>query len=71
MIEDLELRKLFKAESTEHLARLDDGLLHLEKTAPTKRCWKKCFREAHSMKGAARMLGLSRIESAAHGLKAF
>jgi len=27
------------------------------------RCW-KMFRESHSLKGAARMLGLSRIETA-------
>ena len=69
MIEDPELRKLFKAESTDHLARLDDGLLRLEKTPADGALLEEVFRESHSLKGAARMLGLSRIESAAHGLE--
>ena len=69
MIEDPELCQLFKVESTEHLARLDDGLLRLEKNSTDPALLEEVFREAHSMKGAARMLGLSRIESAAHGLE--
>ncbi|WP_172840265.1 hypothetical protein [Solemya pervernicosa gill symbiont] len=32
MIDDPDLQRLFKEESEEHLARLDDGLLRLEKT---------------------------------------
>ena len=69
MIEDTELRQLFKAESTEHLARLDDGLLRLEKNCTDQALLEDVFREAHSMKGAARMLGLFKIETAAHGLE--
>lgn len=69
MIEDPELRQLFKAESTEHLARLDDGLLRLEKNCSDHALLEEVFREAHSMKGAARMLGLSKIETASHGLE--
>ncbi len=69
MIEDKELAKLFKAESAEHLAKLDDGLLHLEKNPTDQAILEEVFRESHSMKGAARMLGLPRIESAAHGLE--
>ena len=69
MIEDKELAQLFKAESTEHLARLDDGLLRLEKNCTDPALLEEVFREAHSMKGAARMLGLSRIETSAHGLE--
>ena len=69
MIEDQELRKLFKAESAEHLARLDDGLLRLEKTPADQPLLEEVFRESHSLKGAARMLGLSGIETAAHGLE--
>ena len=68
MIEDKERAKLFKAESAEHLAKLDDGLLHLEKNPTDQAILEEVFRESHSMKGAARMLGLPRIESAAHGL---
>ena len=69
MIEDPQLQQLFKAESTEHLARLDDGLLRLEKNCADQALLEEVFREAHSLKGAARMLGLSKIESSAHGLE--
>jgi len=69
MIEDKELAQLFKAESAEHLARLDDGLLRLEKTPADQPLLEEVFRESHSLKGAARMLGLTKIETAAHGLE--
>ncbi|MDO8262351.1 MAG: hybrid sensor histidine kinase/response regulator [Gallionella sp.] len=69
MIEDKELAQLFKAESAEHLSRLDDGLLRLEKTPTDQPLLEEVFRESHSLKGAARMLGLFKIETAAHGLE--
>jgi len=69
MIEDKELAQLFKAESAEHLARLDDGLLRLEKTPADQALLEEVFRESHSLKGAARMLGLTKIEITAHGLE--
>lgn len=69
MIEDQELRQLFKAESAEHLAHLDDGLLRLEKTPNEQALLEELFRDSHSLKGAARMLGLGKIEAAAHGLE--
>ena len=69
MIEDPELFRLFKAESEEHLGRLDDGLLRLEKLPADPAMLEEVFRESHSLKGAARMLGLARIEAAAHGME--
>ncbi len=69
MIDDPDLLRLFKAESEEHLARLDDGLLRLEKTPTDAPLLEEVFRESHSLKGAARMLGLVRIETAAHELE--
>ncbi len=69
MIEDLEMHKLFEAESAEHLACLDNGLLRLEKTPTDLVLLEELFRESHSLKGAARMLGLSNIEAVAHGLE--
>ena len=69
MIDDKELAQLFKTESAEHLARLDNGLLRLEKTPADQPLLEEVFRESHSLKGAARMLGLSKIETAAHGLE--
>lgn len=69
MIDDKELAQLFKVESAEHLARLDDGLLRLEKTPGDQPLLEEVFRESHSLKGAARMLGLFKIEASAHGLE--
>lgn len=69
MIEDQDLHRLFKAESAEHLARLDDGLLRLEKTPADATLLEEAFRESHSLKGAARMLGLTGIEAIAHDLE--
>lgn len=69
MIEDAKLRELFKAESEEHLQHLDDALLRLEKTPTDQALLEEAFREAHSLKGAARMLGLNGIQTPAHRLE--
>lgn len=69
MIEDATLRELFKAESQEHLQRLDDALLRLEKAPGDQALLEEAFREAHSLKGAARMLGLTGIQAPAHRLE--
>lgn len=69
MIEDKELRNLFRIESCERLQHLDDGLLQLEKTPATPSLLEDLFREAHSLKGAARMLGLPKIQTLAHLLE--
>ena len=66
MIEDKELRELFKAECAEHLQRLSDGLLRLEKNPTDLATLEEVFREAHSLKGAARMVGVADIEILAH-----
>lgn len=69
MINDPELYRLFKAESIEHLEHLDSGLLNLEKSPTDQALLQEMFRESHSLKGAARMLGLNKIELAAHSLE--
>ncbi|MEO5379144.1 MAG: hybrid sensor histidine kinase/response regulator [Magnetococcus sp. DMHC-6] len=66
MIEDPELRELFQAESEEHLLHLDQGLLHLEKNPEDAAILKELFREAHSLKGSSRMLGVADVETLAH-----
>lgn len=65
-IEDLELCNLFRIESAEHLQKLDVGLLLLEKTPQDQSLVQEIFREAHSLKGSARMLGLIDIQSLAN-----
>ncbi len=69
MIEDKELRSLFKIESEERLQHLDDGLLRLEKSPTDQSLLEDMFREAHSLKGAARMLGLIQIQTLANQLE--
>jgi two-component system chemotaxis sensor kinase CheA len=69
MIEDDELRDLFKVECEEHLLSLDAGLLRLEKNPEEKAVLEEVFREAHSLKGAARMLGVGDVEVIAHHLE--
>jgi two-component system, chemotaxis family, sensor kinase CheA len=69
MIADKELRALFKMESEERLQHLDDGLLRLEKKPEDTTSLQDLFREAHSLKGVARMLGLTDIQTLAHQLE--
>lgn len=69
MIEDPKLAQMFRDESGERLARLDDGLLRLEKAPADPELLEELFRETHSLKGAARMLGLPAVESTAHALE--
>jgi len=69
MIEDKELRDLFKTEAGEHVQRLSDGLLRLEKDPKESAALEEVFREAHSLKGAARMVGVVDVEEMAHKLE--
>lgn len=66
MIEDEELRTLFRAESEEHLQTLDDGLLRMESERENADLIEQMFRAAHSLKGAARMVGEGAVEQIAH-----
>jgi two-component system chemotaxis sensor kinase CheA len=66
MIDDLELRALFKAETEEHLQTLEEGLLHLEAEPHDSAILEELFRSAHSLKGAAGMLGIASVETLAH-----
>lgn len=66
MIDDQELAGLFREESEEHLQNLDEGLLRLEKNPAQTEVLQEVFRSAHSLKGAARMLGVTDVEVVAH-----
>jgi two-component system chemotaxis sensor kinase CheA len=65
-IEDEELRALFQAESEEHLQRMEEGLLRLEQEPHNQSMLEEVYREAHSLKGAARMIGVRDVETVAH-----
>ena len=69
------LKKLlatFRVEADEHLKAMSSGLLDLEKTPPGARqteIIERVFREAHSLKGAARAVNLTQIESVCQSLE--
>jgi two-component system chemotaxis sensor kinase CheA len=69
MIEDKELRELFQIESAEHIQRLEKGFLRLEKEPGNGAVLEETFREAHSLKGSARMLGVDDVEKIAHRME--
>jgi two-component system, chemotaxis family, sensor kinase CheA len=63
----------FKTEQQEHIQKINTGLLALEKNPPEaeerQAILNEIFREAHSLKGAARALEQSSIESLGHALE--
>lgn len=69
MIEDVELRNLFKTSSEEHLHNLENGLMQLEKNSQDRATLEEVLREAHTLKGDARMLGVDDIETLIHQIE--
>ena len=62
----------FKVEAAEHLKAISAGLLQLEKEpSPEKQAEliQAIFREAHSLKGAARAVNLAEIEAVCQSLE--
>ncbi|MBF0471614.1 MAG: Hpt domain-containing protein, partial [Gammaproteobacteria bacterium] len=69
MIEDPELNQLFRAESGEYLQSLELGLLQLENSPLDTANLNQIFRDAHSLKGASRILDLRDLEQKAHEME--
>lgn len=69
MIEDSELRDIFKTSSEERLQALDEGLLHLEKHPDDLDTVAAIMREAHSLKGDGNMLGVDDLGKVAHQIE--
>ncbi|MEM6610705.1 MAG: response regulator [Cyanobacteria bacterium P01_C01_bin.72] len=69
MIEDEELRLLYKTSSKEHLQKLESDLMILEKNPQDTAALEEFLREAHTLKGDSRMLGLDDIEMLVHHLE--
>ena len=63
-----QLMSTFKAEADDHLEILNERLLELEKGSADDRqgLLEEVFREAHSLKGAARAVDAGAIETTAH-----
>ncbi|MCL1472796.1 hybrid sensor histidine kinase/response regulator [Argonema antarcticum] len=68
-IEDEELRDIFKTASEDHLQKLDDGFLYLEKHPDDQEKLEELLREAHSLKGDAGMLGVKDVATLAHQIE--
>jgi two-component system chemotaxis sensor kinase CheA len=69
IIEDEELRDVFKIASEEHLQKLDDGLLYLEQHPGDSAKLEELLRETHSLKGDAGMLAVKNVASLAHQIE--
>jgi len=67
--EDPELLATFRAEVQERLASLQTGLLELETHRSPRQVVQGLFRDAHTVKGSARMLGLDGVLKVAHGME--
>ena len=68
-IEDEELRELYKVASTDHLAKLEQGLLSLEQQPDDSSILTELLRETHSLKGDSRMLGVAEAEMLVHQME--
>jgi chemotaxis protein histidine kinase CheA len=64
--DDPELLATFRAEVEERIASLQAGLLALESHPSPRHVVASLFRDAHTVKGSARMLGLSEVLAVAH-----
>src|SRR5260221_8663489 len=66
------LRAAFQVEAAEHLQTIESGLLKLEKagaSAEHPQAIETVYRAAHSLKGAARAVNLSEVESLCQSLE--
>jgi len=61
-----DLIAIFKAETEDHLTKLDNGLVELEKQPSNVNLASALNREVHTLKGAARVFGFCEIQDIAH-----
>lgn len=66
---DSEFLETFTAEAEERLQALSEGLLKLEQSSHDEELLKRMFREAHTLKGSAGMMGLPAINEIAHRIE--
>ncbi len=69
MIQDEELRNLYKVASADHIQKIEAGLLHLEKNPLDQAKLEQLLRETHSLKGDSRMLGVKDVETLTHQME--
>lgn len=64
-----EILKIFQVESEEIISKLNNNLFDLEKTPNNKDTILLLFRDAHSLKGASRMVGFNNVQTLAHKME--
>lgn len=64
-----EIIKIFQVESEEIISRINNSLLSLEKNPSDKDAISILFRDAHSLKGASRMVGFNSVQTIAHKIE--
>ena len=69
VIEDEELKDIYRLSSQEHLQNLEAGILHLEQNPTQLEIITDLMREAHSLKGDSRVVGVSTMEAVTHALE--
>ncbi len=69
MIEDQELREIYQVSGAEHVQNLETGLLTLEKDPNNIELLQTLLREAHSLKGDSRVIGVKAVEALSHRLE--
>ena len=65
-IEDRELGEVYRITSQERLQRMETDLLYLEQHPQEQRILEQLLREAHSLKGDSRSVGIEAIETIVH-----
>ncbi|MBD2579531.1 hybrid sensor histidine kinase/response regulator [Oscillatoria sp. FACHB-1406] len=68
-IDDASMMDLFRLEAEAQVTLLNDGLLDLENNPQSAQALETLMRAAHSIKGAARIVGLDAIVNLAHGME--
>ena len=61
-----EILNIFRGETEEIIQKMNNNLLQLENSPNNKELLVYLFRDAHSLKGAARMIGFNNIQRLAH-----
>jgi len=69
MSELKDLIAIFKAETEEHLTKLENGLVELERRPENPELVRNLNREVHTLKGAARVFGFLEIQEIAHRIE--
>jgi two-component system, chemotaxis family, sensor kinase CheA len=69
VIEDEELKDIYRLSSQEHLQNLEAGILQLEQDPTQLEIIDDLLREAHSLKGDSRVVGVTTMEAVTHALE--